>query len=65
MCERCDDVARTVRLLDDLAAYAERPGADREFADIICEALGASLELGIDAEPGPGHPTTEHPGEEW
>ncbi|QPP05027.1 hypothetical protein G4Z16_20255 [Streptomyces bathyalis] len=45
MCQLCDQ-RRTVLLLIDLSAYADRPGADQEFADIVGLALSASLPAG-------------------
>ena len=41
MCQFCDQ-RRTVLLLMDLSAYADAPGADPEFADVVGFALSAS-----------------------
>ena len=67
MCARCDneDYDRTVRLLKDLITYTERPGADADFADVMCEALGASLPCVREADADHSGSIGDHPGEEW
>ncbi|MFI1419192.1 hypothetical protein ACH4VX_14575 [Streptomyces sp. NPDC020731] len=49
MCRDCEDFARTVLLLGHLAAYAETPGADATFVEVMGSALATSL-----PEPPPG-----------
>ncbi|WP_203723110.1 MULTISPECIES: hypothetical protein [Streptomyces] len=49
MCRDCEDFARTVLLLGHLAMYAEAPGADATFVEVMGSALAASL-----PEPPPG-----------
>lgn len=56
MCHHCDDLQRTTTLLDDLAAYADLPGADLEFADAIGYSLSSSLLLAVT----PHYPPTGH-----
>ncbi|MFF4032196.1 hypothetical protein ACFYZ2_21050 [Streptomyces sviceus] len=64
MCARCDDFARTVQMLGFLVLYAEQPGSDLVFADMVGGALAASLPdvfpPGYDPADGP-----EYPGEGW
>ncbi|MFE0356289.1 hypothetical protein ACFW2I_22645 [Streptomyces nigra] len=49
MCPNCEDFARTVLLLGQLALYADVSGADQDFI----EALGLSLAASL-PEPPPG-----------
>ncbi|MFE3182535.1 hypothetical protein ACFXKR_16955 [Streptomyces violascens] len=49
MCGHCEDYARTVALLGDLALYGHLPGADRTFIETVGTSLAASL-----PEPPPG-----------
>ncbi|GED86964.1 hypothetical protein [Streptomyces sp. 6-11-2] len=49
MCPDCDDFARTVLLLGQLALYADMAGADLDFVDAVSPSLAASL-----PEPPPG-----------
>jgi hypothetical protein len=49
MCPNCEDFARTVVLLGQLALYADYFDADQDFADVVGGALAASL-----PEPPPG-----------
>ena len=68
MCPLCEDFARTVVMLSQLALYAEMFGADEDFADVVGGALAVSL-----PEPPPGpfppgyDPTDgpEYPGDGW
>jgi hypothetical protein len=46
MCPHCDDLTRTIRLLEDLSAYADLPGADLDFADTLGFSLAASVDFG-------------------
>lgn len=51
MCHACyEDFNRTVTFLNDLAMYAECPGADAEFVDITSYALASSLPFDRDPE---------------
>ncbi|MFF3844539.1 hypothetical protein [Streptomyces sp. NPDC002328] len=43
MCPDCEDFARTVLLLGQLALYADTTGADLDFVDVVSPALAASL----------------------
>ncbi|MCX4672856.1 hypothetical protein OG453_40515 [Streptomyces sp. NBC_01381] len=45
MCANCDDLNRTVLLLGFLCIYAEQPGADQDFADVVGGALASSLPI--------------------
>ncbi|MEW2298106.1 hypothetical protein ABZ719_36380 [Streptomyces sp. NPDC006743] len=49
MCPDCDDFARTVLLLGQLALYADMAGADLDFVEAVSPSLAASL-----PEPPPG-----------
>ncbi|MFG3312442.1 hypothetical protein ACGF0C_10825 [Streptomyces albidoflavus] len=49
MCPDCEDFARTVLLLGHLATYAETPGADAAFVEVVGPALAVLL-----PEPPPG-----------
>ncbi|MGW1869770.1 hypothetical protein ACWCPS_29955 [Streptomyces mauvecolor] len=43
MCTECDDFNHTVLMLGDLALYANEPGADPVFVEVVGTALAASL----------------------
>ncbi|WP_460107610.1 hypothetical protein [Streptomyces sp. YKOK-J1] len=43
MCPDCEDFARTVLLLGQLALYADTAGADLDFVDAVSPSLAASL----------------------
>ncbi|MEV0747210.1 hypothetical protein AB0I75_18665 [Streptomyces sp. NPDC050273] len=43
MCPDCEDFARTVLLLGQLALYADMDGADLDFADTVSSSLAVSL----------------------
>ncbi|MCX3058879.1 hypothetical protein [Streptomyces beihaiensis] len=68
MCPHCDDYARTVVMLGDLALYADMTSADQHFVDVIGPSLAASLPepppgvfpAGYDPNEGP-----EYPGQGW
>lgn len=66
MCGACDDFNRTVLMIGDLVLYADHPGADRDFADIV--GGGLALSLPVDGvPPGFGPPDSgdaERPGSE-
>ncbi|MER6983910.1 hypothetical protein [Streptomyces carpinensis] len=49
MCPDCEDFARTVLLLGQLALYADTTGADLDFVNAISPSLAVSL-----PEPPPG-----------
>ncbi|MFF2846784.1 hypothetical protein ACFVT5_10675 [Streptomyces sp. NPDC058001] len=49
MCPNCEDFARTVLLLGQLALYADMAGADLDFVDAVSPSLAVSL-----PEPPPG-----------
>ncbi|MFF9406372.1 hypothetical protein ACF1B0_12735 [Streptomyces anandii] len=49
MCPNCEDFARTVLLLGQLALYADTAGADLAFVEALSPSLAASL-----PEPPPG-----------
>ncbi|MCT9005061.1 hypothetical protein [Streptomyces rhizosphaerihabitans] len=49
MCPNCEDFARTVLLLGQLALYADVDGADLDFVEAVSPSLAASL-----PEPPPG-----------
>ncbi|GAA3528075.1 hypothetical protein [Streptomyces osmaniensis] len=49
MCPNCEDFARTVLLLGQLALYADMAGADLDFVDAVSLSLAVSL-----PEPPPG-----------
>lgn len=67
MCPDCEDFARTVLLLGQLALYADMAGADLDFADAVSSPLAASLPeppSGMfpddhDDPDGPAHPGTD------
>lgn len=65
MCPDCEDFARTVLLLGQVALYADMAGADLDFADAVSSSLAVSLpEPPSDTFPddyddpngGPAHP---------
>ncbi|WP_328438537.1 hypothetical protein OHA71_17875 [Streptomyces sp. NBC_00444] len=68
MCPHCEDFARTVVMLGQLALYADQMGADQTFVDAIGPSLAVSL-----PEPPPGmfppgydpNGGPEYPGEGW
>ncbi|AKJ12151.1 hypothetical protein ABB07_19540 [Streptomyces incarnatus] len=68
MCPDCEDFARTVLLLGQLALYADMNGADLDFVDAVSPSLAVSL-----PEPPPGtfppgydpNDGPEYPGEGW
>ena len=43
MCPGCEDFARTVLLLGQLALYADMDGADLDFVDVVSPSLAVSL----------------------
>ncbi|MFD7761326.1 hypothetical protein [Streptomyces microflavus] len=43
MCPDCEDFARTVLLLGQLALYADMAGADLDFVDVVSPSLAVSL----------------------
>jgi D-Tyr-tRNAtyr deacylase len=43
MCPDCEDFARTVLLLGQLALYADTNGADLDFVEAVSPSLAASL----------------------
>lgn len=49
MCPNCEDFARTVLLLGQLALYADTEGADLDFVEAVSPSLAVSL-----PEPPPG-----------
>jgi len=67
MCPHCEDFARTVAMLGQLALYAHTDGADQDFIEAVGPSLAASL-----PEPPPGtfppgydpNEGPEYPGEE-
>ncbi|MFE9813961.1 hypothetical protein [Streptomyces sp. NPDC005773] len=68
MCPDCEDFARTVLLLGQLALYADMAGADLDFADVVSSSLVVSLPeppSGMfpddhdDPDGGPAHPGTD------
>ncbi|WP_328781756.1 hypothetical protein OHT68_24470 [Streptomyces canus] len=59
MCPDCEDFARTVLLLGQLALYADNLGADPDFIEAVGPSLAASL-----PEPPPGiFPLDDDPGD--
>ncbi|MFF1690279.1 MULTISPECIES: hypothetical protein [unclassified Streptomyces] len=56
MCPDCDDFARTVLMLGQLALYADTSGADDSFIEAVGPSLAASL-----PEPPPGYDPTDGP----
>ncbi|MET7383456.1 hypothetical protein ABZT08_32505 [Streptomyces sp. NPDC005526] len=67
MCPDCEDFARTVLLLGQLALYADTTGADLDFVNTISPSLAASLPEpppgtfppGYDPSDGPDYPGEE------
>ncbi|MGW3125185.1 hypothetical protein [Streptomyces sp. NPDC001123] len=55
MCPDCEDFARTVLLLGQLALYADMAGADLDFVDAVSPSLAVSL-----PEPLPGMFPDDH-----
>ncbi|MFE6946310.1 hypothetical protein [Streptomyces chartreusis] len=49
MCPNCEDFARTVLLLGQLALYADMTDADLDFVEAVSSSLAVSL-----PEPPPG-----------
>ncbi|MEU1657543.1 hypothetical protein ABZ527_15520 [Streptomyces griseofuscus] len=43
MCPNCEDFARTVLLLGQLALYADMDGADLDFVEAVSPSLAVSL----------------------
>jgi hypothetical protein len=43
VCPDCEDFARTVLLLGQLALYADTTGADLDFVEAVSPSLAASL----------------------
>ncbi|MFF4860482.1 hypothetical protein ACFY3J_01855 [Streptomyces sp. NPDC001231] len=43
MCPNCEDFARTVLLLGQLALYADMAGADLDFVEAVSPSLAVSL----------------------
>ncbi|MEU5581395.1 hypothetical protein ABZ791_13570 [Streptomyces huasconensis] len=43
MCPNCEDFARTVLLLGQLALYADMGGADLDFVEVVSTSLAVSL----------------------
>ncbi|MFI9151844.1 hypothetical protein [Streptomyces sp. NPDC053367] len=43
MCPDCEDFARTVLLLGQLALYADTNGADLDFVEAVSPSLAVSL----------------------
>ncbi|MFJ3141379.1 hypothetical protein ACIPJM_02795 [Streptomyces halstedii] len=43
MCPDCEDFARTVLPLGQLALYADMAGADIDFVDVVSPSLALSL----------------------
>ncbi|MFK4108304.1 hypothetical protein [Streptomyces sp. NPDC002176] len=64
MCPACEDFARTVLLLGQLALYADIDGADLDFVEVVSPALAVSLPEpppgmfpdGYDSDGGPARP---------
>ncbi|MGI5408507.1 hypothetical protein ACQEV9_17145 [Streptomyces chartreusis] len=50
MCPNCEDFARTVLLLGQLALYADMADADLDFVEAVSPSLAVSL-----PEPPPGY----------
>ena len=62
MCPDCEDFARTVVMLGQLALYADTFGADESFIEAVGPSLAASL-----PEPPSGHDPSDgsdYPGEQ-
>ncbi|MFF3876597.1 hypothetical protein, partial [Streptomyces sp. NPDC001978] len=67
MCPDCEDFARTVVMLGQLALYADTIGADHDFIDTVGPCLAASLPEQPDTTP-PGYDPNEgpeYPGQGW
>ncbi|MFD4031380.1 hypothetical protein ACFWVP_12880 [Streptomyces sp. NPDC058637] len=61
MCPDCEDFARTVLLLGQLALYADMDDADLDFVDVVSPSLALSL-----PEPPPGtFPDDSDPAEDF
>jgi hypothetical protein len=68
MCPNCEDFARTVVMLGQLALYANTTGADLDFVESVSASLAVSL-----PEPPPGtfppgydpNAGPDYPGEGW
>ncbi|MEU6217000.1 hypothetical protein ABZ845_05675 [Streptomyces sp. NPDC047022] len=63
MCPDCEDFARTVVMLGQLALYAETTGADLDFVESVSPSLAMSL-----PDIPPGHVPNEgpeYPGQGW
>ncbi|SNX62889.1 hypothetical protein SAMN06272735_4681 [Streptomyces sp. TLI_55] len=66
MCPNCENFARTVLLLGQLALYADVSGADGDFIEALGPSLAASLPEpppgvfppGYDPDEGPDYPST-------
>ncbi|MEU9441507.1 hypothetical protein AB0D42_11430 [Streptomyces sp. NPDC048304] len=64
MCPNCEDFARTVLLLGQLALYADMAGADLDFVEAVSASLAVSLPEpppgafppGYDPDGGPAYP---------
>ncbi|MDG9719310.1 hypothetical protein [Streptomyces sp. DH24] len=56
MCPDCEDFARTVLLLGQIALYADTDGADLDFIEAVSPSLAASL-----PEPPTGYEPTDGP----
>ncbi|MGW1166914.1 hypothetical protein [Streptomyces sp. NPDC001153] len=64
MCPNCEDFARTVLLLGQLALYADMAGADLDFVEAVSPSLAVSLPepppgtfpSGYDPDGGPAYP---------
>ncbi|MEV5385594.1 hypothetical protein [Streptomyces sp. NPDC052721] len=64
MCPNCEDFARTVLLLGQLALYADMTGADLDFVEAVSPSLAVSLPEpppglfpdGYDPDGGPAYP---------
>ncbi|MFE5815859.1 hypothetical protein ACFQ6S_21010 [Streptomyces sp. NPDC056479] len=64
MCPNCEDFARTVLLLGQLALYADMAGADLDFVEAVSPSLAVSLPEpppgmfpgGYDSDDGPAYP---------
>lgn len=64
MCPNCEDFARTVLLLGQLALYADMGGADLDFVESVSASLAVSLPgpppgmfpPGYDPDGGPAYP---------
>ncbi|MFG2356087.1 hypothetical protein [Streptomyces sp. NPDC048521] len=64
MCPNCEDFARTVLLLGQLALYADTNGADLDFVEAVSPSLAVSLPEpppgafpdGYDSDGGPAYP---------